>query len=73
MGSVLPTSLTEIARPIVVHGFKRGLMGKGGELGKSYRALSIETQQQLDEQASWFYTLCRTTNARWSFRKICCK
>ena len=57
MGSVLPTSLTEIARPIVVHGFKRvGLFGKGGELGKSYRALSIETQQQLDKQASWFYT-----------------
>lgn len=29
MGSVLPTSLTEIARPIVVHGFKRvGLFWK---------------------------------------------
>ncbi len=57
MGSVLPTSLTEIARPVVVHGFKRvGLMGRGGDLGRSFNTLSTEMQLQLKEQASWFYT-----------------
>lgn len=57
MGSVLPTSLTEIARPVVVHGFaKIGLMGAGGDLGKAYRSLSTEVMEQVRDQASWIYT-----------------
>ena len=52
MGNVAVTSLTELARPIAMHGFLRVI----SEYPASYNALSKEMREAIIKDQSWLYT-----------------